>query len=529
VSFDGNGRTAGGSGAWPWLMALAGGALHAWALSPWCAQWASWAPALAQTVALLCLIQALLGAGHRPGRAAGLAWLYGCVWLVGATGWMYVSLHRYGGLPAWLSAAAVLALCGALSLYMAALGAVWVRWRRGHWWRDALLFGALWGLAEMARALVFTGFPWGASGYGLIDTPWDKLAPWLGVYGIGMLWAMVVMVFGQGLRCSRPQGGGVPRAGLLVVLVLCVAGALVPPWHFTQAHGQPLSVTLLQSNVPQDEKFVVERQLPVLRWHMAQLTSARGDLVVAPETAIPYLPAQLPAAFWAELRAPFGDGSRHAALFGVPLGDEEAGYTNSVMGLSARAEASKAGYYRYDKHHLVPFGEFIPLGFHWFVKMMNMPLGDFSRGPLVAPPFEVKGQRVAPNICYEDLFGEEIAARFAQPAQAPTILVNVSNLAWFGESVAIHQHLQIARMRSLEFQVPSLRATNTGATVVIDAQGRVTAALPPNTRGVLQATVQGRSGVTPFAWWAGRWGLWPLLAVAVLLVLVGASGPRIPD
>ena len=150
---------------------------------------------------------------------------------------------------------------------------------------------------------------------------------------------------------------------------------------------------------------------------------------------------------------------------------------------------------------------------------LNMPLGDFSRGPLAAPSVAWRGQRIGPTICYEDLYGEEIATRFGRADVAPTLLVNVSNLAWFGEHVAIHQHLQIARMRSVEFQIPTVRATNTGATVVIDAHGRVTASLPPNTRGILQAEVQGQAGVTPFAAWAGRFGLWPLWACSGLLLV----------
>lgn len=514
--------------------ALGGGALHALSLSPWCAQWHALAPALVQTLALWCLIQALNGSGTRARQGAWVSWLYGTAWLVGATGWMYVSLHRYGGLPAWLSALAVLALCAALSLYMALAGGAWVAWRRGVWWQDALLFGGLWGLAEMARALIFTGFPWGASGYGLLDTPLDKLASWVGVYGLGMIWGTWVMAVST-LAGWRLRGGGRQMAqgpgwkGALLVLGVALLCLVAPVLRFTTPFGEPLTVTLLQTNVPQDEKFDPARQLPVLHWLMDQVTHAQGALVVAPETAIPYLPSQLPQAFWAELRAPFAAGTGHFALVGVPLGDESVGYTNSVMGLSAQAEASPMGFYRYDKHHLVPFGEFIPWGFHWFVKMMNMPLGDFSRGPLAAPPFEVQGQRVAPNICYEDLFGEQLAARFLQAAQAPTLLVNVSNLAWFGESVAIHQHLQIARMRSLEFQVPTLRSTNTGATVVIDAAGHVAAALAPNTRGALNAVVQGRSGITPFAWWASRWGLWPLLGLALAMVWAGSRRRAIPD
>jgi apolipoprotein N-acyltransferase len=259
-------------------------------------------------------------------------------------------------------------------------------------------------------------------------------------------------------------------------------------------------------------------------WHMDQLLAARTTLVVAPETAIPLLPSQLPPAFWAQIEAGFGPETGRFALVGIPLGDFEQGYTNSVLGLGPGEQQGEGGVpqgYRYSKHHLVPFGEFIPFGFHWFVRMMNMPLGDFSRGSLTAPSFVVAGQRVAPTVCYEDLFGEEIAARFVDAAQSPTLLANVSNLAWFGQTVAIHQHLQIARMRSLEFQIPTLRSTNTGATVVIDHLGKVVASLAPNTRGGLVASVQGREGVTPFAWWAGRFGLWPAVVLGLSLFLLG--------
>jgi apolipoprotein N-acyltransferase len=179
------------------------------------------------------------------------------------------------------------------------------------------------------------------------------------------------------------------------------------------------------------------------------------------------------------------------------------------------------GYYRYDKHHLVPFGEFVPDGFHWFTRMMNIPLGDFNRGPLAAPSFDVGGERVAPNICYEDLFGEELAARFIPEAGAPTILANLSNIGWFGKTIAVEQHLRISRMRSLELQRPMIRATNTGATAVIDHRGVVTHALPPFSVGILEGTVEGRQGLTPFAEWAGRFDLWPLWAIG--LVLVGAA------
>lgn len=501
------------------VAAVVGGALHAVSLSPWVASFGGLASALLQTMALVVLLYTLRRQSS-PRAAAAVCWIYGTIWLVGATGWMFVSLHRYGGLPAWLSALAVGLLCAALSLYLAVAGWTWSRWRNGAAWRDALLFGAVWLLAELARALIFTGFPWGASGYGLLNTPWAHLAPWVGVYGMGWAWATLCAWAVWGWM----DGVGPGRAAMARLLpALCVAvllclGTLWIGIAYTHPVGRPLQVTLLQSNVPQEQKFNPTRQVEMLIWHARQLLAAQGDLVIAPETAIPLLPQQLPEGYWSQIAEAFRSEGRHA-LIGVPLGDFSEGYTNSVAGLSDQAFASPDQMYRYDKHHLVPFGEFIPTGFRWFVRMMNIPLGDFSRGPLAAPSFEVQGQRVAPTICYEDLFGEEIAARFTDVGRAPTILANVSNLAWFGDSVAIHQHLQIARMRSLEFQLPTVRATNTGATVAIDHAGRVTHGLAPNIRGSLQADVQGMAGVTPYAWWAGRWGLWPLIIWGGLWVL----------
>jgi apolipoprotein N-acyltransferase len=225
-------------------------------------------------------------------------------------------------------------------------------------------------------------------------------------------------------------------------------------------------------------------------------------------------------------------------LLGLPLGSLAQGYTNSVWGwtppLAVQAGQPLAGGapdaplpaeavavpYRYDKHHLVPFGEFIPPLFRWFVDLMNIPLGDFNRGTLAQPTLDWAGQRLAPHICYEDLFGEELAAGFADPARAPTVLVNVSNIAWFGDSIAIDQHLQISRLRALELARPMLRATNTGATAAIDHRGQVIALAPRLRREVLDTEVQGREGLTPYARWASRWGLWPVLVVALALPLL---------
>ena len=453
-----------------------------------------------------------------PGRAAAIGLVFGSAWLGAGTWWLFISLHRYGGLPAWLAVLAVALLCALLSLYLALALAAFARWRSGSAWRDALLFGALWLLAELARGVIFTGFPWIASGYAQVDGPLAALAPWVGVYGIGFVGA-VLAAWPVLDRRPGPRLRVVPLVALAAVLG---GAALLGPGRFTQPVGT-LTVTLLQGNVPQDEKFALDLMPQQLAWTSEQLLAARGDLVVAPETVIPLLPSQLDPVYWQTLVDHFQHG-RQAVLLGLPLGDEDVGYTNSAAGISVATVGLPGGYYRYDKHHLVPFGEFIPTGFRWFTQMMNIPLGDFNRGPVVAPSFGFRNERIGANICYEDLFGEELAERFRDAAAAPTIFANLSNIAWFGNTIAIDQHLQISRMRTLEFQRPMLRATNTGATAMIDHHGRVTAHLPRYTRGVLEGVVQGRSGLTPFAWWASRFGLWPLALGAAAIVLWRAAG-----
>jgi apolipoprotein N-acyltransferase len=455
-----------------------------------------------------------------PGRAALVGLVFGTAWIACGAWWLFISLHTYGGLPAWLAVLAIAALSAALSLYLAAAMAAFARWRSGRGWRDALLFAAVWLLAELARGVILTGFPWIASGYAQVDSPLAVLAPWLGVYGIGFVIAALSawpVLNHRGTWRSRV----IPIAALVLVLG---AGAGLGPGRFSSANGT-LTVTLLQGNVAQDEKFAVQQMPKALAWTREQLLAARGELVVAPETVIPLLLSQLDPDYWTELSRHFQRGPQ-AVLLGIPLGSEEVGYTNSAAGISAATAALPNGFYRYDKHHLVPFGEFIPTGFHWFTELMNIPLGDFNRGVVGAPSFAFHGERIGANICYEDLFGEELAARFEDAANAPTIFANISNIGWFGDTSAIPQHLQISRMRALEFQRPMLRATNTGATAVIDHRGRVTYALAPHTQGVLDGEVQGRIGLTPFAMWASRFGVWPLWLLGAAIVLLAARGAK---
>jgi apolipoprotein N-acyltransferase len=504
-----------------WWLQVASLALLAWQLVHRAERQVSWSASTWVTPET--------GTAWRSGLWRG--WLFGLGWLAGTFWWLYISMHTYGGLAAPLAAAAVLALAGLLALYYALAAAAFMalapaRLLARQPWLGALGFGALWTLAELLRGSWFTGFPWGAGGYAHVDGPLAFLARYVGVYGVGAVAATLAALAVLAPHVAWRRRGTLAACALLVLL-----GVGLWDWRWcdlqscraaTAAPALVSEVALLQGNIPQDEKFVPGTGVAdSLRWYGEQLQAATAPLVVAPETALPVLPRQLPEGYWAALSARFARPGQ-AALLGVPLGNLEDGYTNSVVGLAPGQPAP----YRYDKHHLVPFGEFIPPLFRWFVRLMNIPLGDFARGAVGQPSFAWQGQRLAPNICYEDLFGEELAARFADAAQAPTAFVNVSNIAWFGDTVAIDQHLAISRMRALEFERPMLRATNTGATAIIDHRGEVTHQLPRLTRAVLAARFEGRTSITPYARWVAWVGLWPLWIGCALLVGALAVGAR---
>lgn len=455
----------------------------------------------------------------RPWRACAVGLVFASTWLAGTFWWLFISMHTYGGLAAPLAGLAVLALAGTLALYYAVGAAVYfmifVAIPSAKRSFRALVFASLWTLAELARGQFFTGFPWGAGGYAHVEGLLSGYAPWVGVYGVGAVAAWVASTAPRLLDC-----GPWPRLSLLLVLTWPTVAAV--PGTPTGAHSAGrMTVELLQGNIAQNEKFQARTGIAdALNWYGSALKAASAELVVAPETALPMLPRQLPDALWDTLRARFeGAEKRQAALIGIPLGDYERGYTNSVVALLPAVPFTEAGGWRYHKHHLVPFGEFIPPGFRWFVRMMSIPLGDFNRGAVAQPSLEFGGQRLAANICYEDLFGEELGARFADPATAPTAFVNLSNIAWFGDTVAIDQHLAISRMRAMEFARPMLRATNTGATAIIDHRGQVVAQLPRLTRGVLRGEFEGWTERTVYARWVSAWGLAPLWALGLAVLL----------
>jgi apolipoprotein N-acyltransferase len=526
------------------LGAFALGLLNAASYSPW----PHWALSLIALTGLFGLMHIARSRGASTMLQAALAFAFGMGWLSAGLSWLFISMHDYGGMPAPLAALALILFAAYLSVYPTLASAIAWRWcaARGPL-RLALGMAGAWTLAELARGWMFTGFPWLALGYAQIDGPLTGLAPVAGVFalggvavGVASLCASAIAIISRhhaatgsrAIRLERARSDRIPRAALMTAataLGLLLAPLALPSSDdWTNPSGPALSVRLLQGNVPQDMKFRPERTLAAIQSYIELVESGDAVLTILPETAwtIPF--ERTPPALAQRLDAHVGKG--HAVAIGLPaftpaqkrgLRDDWR-LTNSVLLLQPGGAADRyASAPRYDKHHLVPFGEFIPWGFAWFVNLMQIPMGDFGRGAPVQPAFAVGGQRIAFNICYEDLFGEEIRAVLLEGTGA-SILANVSNIAWFGRSHALPQHLQIARMRSLETGRPMLRATNTGMTAAIDAGGKVTAQLEPYAVGALDVSVQGTSGLTPFT----RLGNLPILLTAIAALALALIAPR---
>lgn len=424
--------------------------------------------------------------------------------------WIFISLHDIGGMNVILSCTAVFLLASLLAIFFAC-ACLTLHFSKGLFF-PGLLLASSWVATEYLRGILFTGFPWMGLGEAQVYGPFAPVAPYLG--GLGCTFFAVLVSRQLLLLRSHFKASSISVASLIVL------SQLLNFWSFTKPTGDPLTVELIQGNIAQSLVFKPEGMLQQIAFYKSAMLDSQADLVVSPETALPWPETNLPTGTLEDLQD-FAINNKRFLLFGIlgrhfnPADGRE--FSNRAIGFSPSNLP-----YRYDKSHLVPFGEFIPPGFRWFVNAFSVPLSDFSRGSQSQPLFLINRVGQSPlyaaiTICYEDVFGDELATRLRNSKESANLFINMTNLAWFGDSQAPTQQLRLSQLRSLETGLPALRATNTGITAVLGPDGKILAELPKFTQSILKTSIQAYSGTTPYV----LWGNAPILSLSCLLLILG--------
>lgn len=454
----------------------------------------------------LCVLFYLFAQAKSLKEGFLLGFTFGLGWFCLSLSWTSISIHEFGNLPLWFAAFCVFALSAYLALYPAISGWVCAWFNKRSFSRAcSLLLTAptSWALTEWLRGWVLTGFPWNATAYAHVDGFLVKLAPLCGADGINFFAAF----FAGGLTLIWLERKSLRKLVLpfvcLFSLAAVCAGLSFKDWS---QPGKTVPFRLVQGGLDQDLKFTTEGFLAAYRRYLS-LASAPGlqkeTIIVLPETIFPIPISRLNS----DVRKEFYGVTKNGAslLFGGFLFNRPE-IRNAVFLVQAGKEQA-----HYSKRHLVPFGEVRPYGFRWFIEMLQIPMADLTAGGASQKVFVADGIKLAPLLCYEDLFPEEVRDWW-KSGSAPNVLVNLSNLAWFGDSTALPQHLNFSRMRALEFSRPVVRATNTGITAYISADGQVRNALPPMRAALLDVSVQTRTGeATMYAKYGSAPWLWLML------------------
>jgi apolipoprotein N-acyltransferase len=447
-------------------------------------------------------------------RAGGLGFAFGLGLFAAGVSWVYIALNTFGEMPTLLAALGTAGFCAYLALFPALAGWVSARTTAPDSLARAMVAAAAWTVSEWLRGGLFSGFGWLSIGYAQIKAPLAGYAPIGGVLLPGLFLALTAAWLTHAvmsINLHRQQ----MLASAVVLAIVWASGYPLARLDWSYPVGEPTTVSLVQGNIGQDLKFDPSYREKTFAIYADLVAHSQGRLIVLPESALPMFADEVPPEYVAQLRSA-AQRNGGDLLFGLfffeprSSADDEDRYFNSVVTVGTATPQV------YRKHHLVPFGETIPLKpvFGWFIRnVLAIPLADQTPGAAYQEPFAVAGQRLAVNICYEDTFGGELARRAADA----TLLVNVTNDAWYGHSLAAELHDQISAMRALETARPMLRATNTGITSIIDHHGVERSRLPWFTRGVLEGTIAGRQGVTPYV----RFG--DALAVALALLIMVAT------
>ncbi|HKY90053.1 MAG TPA: apolipoprotein N-acyltransferase [Nevskiaceae bacterium] len=453
----------------------------------------------------------LLCADRTWKRAALLGWLFGIAHFATGVYWIFISTHVYGGAPFWLG----LLLCAVLFSYMALYPALvcGAATRLGVW-RAGLGFAALpalWVLSELLRGWIYSGFPWLSLGIVALDQPAERFAPIIGEHGLSALYVLCAYALFRMAGASRRQW----VACVAIAFSPLLGMALPDGGSWTRDDGAAMPVAIVQGNVPQDEKWLRGKSEEILARYQAMTLAALDAKLVAWPEVVPNQPFDLVPDYFAALdEAARARGS--TLLAGVLIREEDDAIYNSMLAVG-RSQG------RYDKRHLVPFGEYFPIP-AWLRPIMDVlgtPYSDFSSGGARFNPIDVEGHRVGISICFEDVFGAE----FVRESRDAAFLVNATNDAWFARSSEPHQHLAIARLRALETGRWLVRATNTGLSAYIRPDGRVASRSGHYTTEILRGEIVPRAGLTPYARWTNA-PLWVGSVVVIAVCVIGAIRRR---
>jgi len=478
-----------------WLTVLCAGVLAVTAFAPF-----GWYPVLVAALAILFN----QWQSDTPWRAFRHGFLFGLGYFGAGVSWVYVSIHYYGNVPVVPAFLVMAGLVIFLSLYPAAVGYGSRRLvsRFPSRWAPVVVMPAAWILGEWVRGWLFSGFPWLTVGSSQTDSPLSGYAPVAGVFGTGLVVAVSAGLLLVAIRDRRRY------PALLLLAALWGGGWLLQRVEWTQPRGAALAVALVQGNIAQQEKWAPENLLTTLELYSGKTFELENiDIVVWPETAIPAFYDQVEDNFIPYLETELQ--ARHMALLtGIPVLDRDTWkYYNSVIALNGHRAL-------YNKQHLVPYGEYLPLRglIGHTLDALAVPNAGFSPGAAGQTLLQAGGYPVATSICYEVIFGAQLIRDLPEAA----LLVNVSNDAWFGGSLAPYQHLQMARLRARETGRPMLRATNTGISAIIDQHGAVVAHSAQDEPAVLTGHIVPRAGATPYV----LLGDLPVIGVCLLTLLV---------
>jgi apolipoprotein N-acyltransferase len=464
------------------------------------APFAWWPIAVLAPAALFALIR-----GLPPRRAGWTGAAFGAGLFAFGTYWLYTCLHVFGLVPLWLTIVLQAALVGLMSIYSAALCYLANRfWLKPGATRAWLVLPVLWVLLEWLRGWALSGFPWLSLGYAMIDSPLKGWAPMFGVYGV--TWAAATIAVALNVLVMPAVPNSRRLAALGGIMVLFLVPWLLGRYDWTRAAGPPLAIAAVQGAVSQDQKWQENNlQKTMTRYSDLTVQAWGARLIVWPEAALPVLANEIPD----YLRNLQAQGRAHGADFAIGLVDYSPETKQFHNGLLILTDSGSRWYY---KRHLVPFGEYFPVpGFvRSWMRLMSLPYDDITPGSEHQPVLSAAGQKLGLTICYEDAFG----SRQLKVLRDATLLINVTNNAWYGDSTAPHQHLQIARMRALESGRYLVRAANDGITAAIGPHGEIVARLPQFQEAVLHAEVRPMTGLTLYA----RFGNYPVIVAAGLLL-----------